>query len=85
MHWKFWKKPSSPKVCDHLNCPSPWIYDLDYLWMKDGHHTSCMLLRCSRCNSIIGFPDDNLRIAIKKGTPETLCILEKCGVDIGGR
>jgi hypothetical protein len=32
-----------------------------------------------------GFPSSNLEMAIKKGTPETLSILEKCGVNIGGR
>lgn len=34
-------------------------------------HTSFMLLKCSICGGISGFPPKNLEIALKTGTPET--------------
>jgi hypothetical protein len=77
MNWKFWKKvvpvtevPITPDNCIHLNTETILIGNLDHVPLKDGHHTSFLLLKCCKCGGMTSFPDENLELALKEGTPE---------------
>jgi len=38
--------------------------------LKDGHFTSFIVMKCGRCGGMVGFPSDNLELALKEGTPK---------------
>jgi len=48
--------------------------------LTGGRHTCFVLLRCEKCLDKSGFPSDNLRIAIEKGTEETKKQLKELGL-----
>jgi hypothetical protein len=54
------------------------MFTLEHLWLKDGHHTGFVALKCN-CGHLTGFPKDNLKMALQEGTPETLDYLHKLG------
>ncbi len=39
--------------------------------LQGGGHTNFMILKCKKCNGILGFPNENLKIALENGTEET--------------
>jgi hypothetical protein len=51
---------------------------LEHLWLKDGHHTGFIALKC-QCGHLTGFPIDNLKLALNEGTPETIAYLTQYG------
>lgn len=45
---------------------------LEYMYMKDGQHTSFGLLRCCKCKRVKGFPETNLMDFLQNGEGEHL-------------
>jgi hypothetical protein len=77
MNWKFWKRSvKKPLVCDHIRVKSNPVGHYDKAWLEDGHFTSFMLLHCTRCGRLTGFPASNFQMALDRGTPETKQALE---------
>lgn len=68
----FWRKPKAvlPENCNHTDTKVRTLNTLDHVPLKDGHHTSFMVMKCERCGGMVGFPSDNLELALKEGTPE---------------
>jgi len=80
------KKQNAPKdenvFCECKEC---YVKDLGFMEaapLRDGHWTSFSIHKCKSCGKIRGFPHDNLMIALKEGTKETLDELEKAGVPV---
>jgi len=83
------QKPMSPAAdpviqttCDHIGCKVEQAGFMECAPLRDGHWTQFMLLKCTRCGKIYGFPDDNLKSAIENGTEECLEELKRAGVQI---
>ena len=72
MRWRFWAKPIpiTPESCNHMGVQVRRLNAIDHVPLRDGHHTSFMVMKCSRCGGMVGFPSDNLELALREGTPE---------------
>ena len=53
---------------------------LPKLFLKDGHHTQVIALKCWCGQKETGFPSYNLELAYKQGTDETIRILDSYGL-----
>lgn len=71
MKVRFWRKPIpiTPENCGHHGRVLTVLPTLDHVPLKDGHHTSFMLMRCKTCGGMVPFPQSNYDLAIREGTP----------------
>lgn len=69
------------ELCNCLETKSTHSVDHIGSWggcpLVGGGHTSFAVHRCKECGKICFFPDDNGKIALEKGTPETKKKLEE--------
>lgn len=70
MKWPLWVKRILIENCNHIGVHVRRLNTLDHIPLRDGHHTSFMVMKCSRCGEMVGFPSKNMELALKEGTPE---------------
>ena len=71
MKLRFWRKqPTTPENCNHSGAKVRRLNTLSHVPLKGGHHTSFMILKCERCGGMMGFPSENLGLALRDGVPE---------------
>ena len=58
-------------MCEHIGENRLLIPEIK-LPLKDGHHTSCVILQCQQCGDMSGFPESNLKLAESEGTDEVI-------------
>ena len=68
MGWKFWEKSITSDTCSHTGVDL--LGHLDHVPLHDGHYTSFMLMKCTGCGGMVGFPQSNLDLALLEGTQE---------------
>ncbi len=70
MKWKFWEKPApiTPETCTHIGVGVRRLNTLGHVPLRDGHHTSFMVMKCAGCGGMVGFPSENLTLALNEGT-----------------
>jgi hypothetical protein len=66
--------------CEHKTVRSlAWVSRAP---LKDERHTAFHLMSCVYCGALVGFPDENFKLAIDQGTEETLRSLLKTAAKI---
>lgn len=65
MKWRFWVKLEN---CTHIGVRR--LNTLDHVPLRNGHHTSFIVMKCTRCGGMVGFPSSNLELALREGTPQ---------------
>lgn len=75
----FKSNPQLVTGCDHMDCKTEVIAWFEHALLIGGRHTSFVLMKCSRCGELTGFPPYNYRLVLEEGLPETLTDIKKVG------
>jgi len=54
-----------------------WCGTLSHVPLRGGNHTSFNVIRCEYCPKMRGFPSENLELALREGTEETVSALKE--------
>lgn len=77
------KKTNTGELCD---CTGDILIEnmkqCEYFPLISGHHTSFMIGTCESCHGFSAFPSDNLQLALKEGTEDSINILKELGLTI---
>lgn len=59
-------------MCTHLNVLLKHITAVGRAPLKNGHHKAFEFCQCLECGKFIGFPQNNLLLAVSEGIEETV-------------